>query len=1092
MMNVREKACWVCLFWIAGVAATGIAQGTAIPAQVRQTVLSIPTYRLGSEDPNPPFALVNSRDVYPYTMLDDLTDHREAVAYKAIILENEYLRATILPDLGGRLYSLYDKKAAREVFYRNRVVKYGLVGLRGAWISGGIEFNFPNGHTTDTVSPVASWYQENPDGSATVWVGDIDQVSEMYWEVALTLRPGDGKLTQRITLFNPSPLEGLYWYWNNAAVPATADMQFFYPMREVTPNSRTETWTYPQWKGVDYSRYRDIRTPTEIFATQVRRDYFGVYYRGTNFGVVHVADHHAVPGKKLWTWGVAGDGAIWTRLLTDDDGPYNEIQSGRFETQLNREFLAPQRVESWTEYWYPVQGLGDGFVEASKQLALNVQFLTGERGKGEIRIYVSPTESIREATLTVSVDGKKIDTLNKLSFEPLTARVFSIPFGDIEAARAKAAVEITGAGGASLVHWSAAEPVDGNLDFVSKIGTPSARDGQDVQDLFLQGLRAEKEGRDSDAERLFQSTLATDPNYIPALRKLAVQSFRAADYALAEKYTVRALQRDDSDPETLYLSGIVERALDHLSAAEDALWSSLRMGISPPRALVQLGEIALARRDYARAEEILRRGLLRSPDNALLHSALAAALRLDNKLPQAGGAAAEAVSVAPLYPIARAEAWRVAAAQGTASRKLSSRQAWEQAAGDRLQSYLEAASWYWNIKDWASSDFVLKAALVRRPSGNISPMVYYYLASNARHQGLASRAEEYATKAHAVSYAGVFPNRLQDVSVLQEAIAVNPADSLAKYLLGNFLFQYGRYAQAAALWRSAEGAGFHDAVLYRNLGIDAWRVNHNLDEGAAWFRKALDQAPHDYRLYVDLDDIYAQQGTGQMEERERLFKNAPADVLDHDSSRLRYALLLIEEGQFDKALTLLANHSFEPWEQGEDPRSVFVLANLEKGRLALSVNDFKRAQESFERALEYPSNLGIGRPDKGDDGAVLYWLGVALHRQRDTQGAERAWNSVLDGGGGGDLSRYYAALALKADGHSEEAVERLRKLADGPLAGRTRATNYYVAGLAELELQHAARAREDFRKALEVNPLLWQAQIEMHRMRGSGTEISHP
>jgi uncharacterized protein DUF5107 len=208
----------------------------------------------------------------------------------------------------------------------------------------------------------------------------------MYWEVALTLRPGDGKLTQRITLFNPSPLEGLYRYWNNAAVPATDDMQFVYPMREVTPNSRTETWTYPQWQGVDYSRYRNIRAPTEIFATQVRRDYFGAYYRGASFGVVHIADHHEVPGKKLWTWGGAGDGTIWTRLLTDNDRPYNEIQSGRFDTQLNREFLAPQRVESWTEYWYPVQGLGVGFVEADKQLAMNVQFL---RANAEEARYAS-------------------------------------------------------------------------------------------------------------------------------------------------------------------------------------------------------------------------------------------------------------------------------------------------------------------------------------------------------------------------------------------------------------------------------------------------------------------------------------------------------------------------------------------------------------------------------------------------------------------------------------------------------------------------------------------------------------------------------
>jgi tetratricopeptide (TPR) repeat protein len=193
-----------------------------------------------------------------------------------------------------------------------------------------------------------------------------------------------------------------------------------------------------------------------------------------------------------------------------------------------------------------------------------------------------------------------------------------------------------------------------------------------------------------------------------------------------------------------------------------------------------------------------------------------------------------------------------------------------------------------------------------------------------------------------------------------------------------------------------------------------------------------------------------------------------------------------------RPLALSENHFFKPWELGDDPRNVFVLANLEKGRLALAANDFKRARESFERALEYPSNLGIGRPDKGKDTAVLYWLGVALHKQGDTQGAERAWDSVLDEEGGGDLSRYYAALASKAAGHQEGAVERLRRLADGPLAGRTSSTDYYVAGLAELELQHAEHAREDFHKALEINPFFWQAQIEIRRMKGSGTKISHP
>src|SRR2546425_8447320 len=192
---------------------------SAASVRVGEGKLELPTYVLGQEDPNPPFPLLTGHSIYPYTIEDDLTDRVETKGYRAIFLENEYLKVTVLPEMGGRLYSLYDKLNKREVFYRNRVVKYGLVAVRGAWISGGVEFNFPDGHTAVTVSPVASTTRENPDGSATVIVGDLDLVSGMHWEVALTLRPREARLEQQVTLFNPTALPHLYWYWANAAVP---------------------------------------------------------------------------------------------------------------------------------------------------------------------------------------------------------------------------------------------------------------------------------------------------------------------------------------------------------------------------------------------------------------------------------------------------------------------------------------------------------------------------------------------------------------------------------------------------------------------------------------------------------------------------------------------------------------------------------------------------------------------------------------------------------------------------------------------------------------------------------------------------------
>jgi tetratricopeptide (TPR) repeat protein len=316
---------------------------------------------------------------------------------------------------------------------------------------------------------------------------------------------------------------------------------------------------------------------------------------------------------------------------------------------------------------------------------------------------------------------------------------------------------------------------------------------------------------------------------------------------------------------------------------------------------------------------------------------------------------------------------------------------------------------------------------------------------------------------------------------LQEALEADPADAHAQYFLGNFLFQYGRYEEAERLWLAAEASGFHYSVLYRNLGLYAWRIRHKLDEAATLYGKAIENAPHDYRLYVDLDAIYAQ--AGATVERKRLFVNAPVDVLDHDTARSRYIVLLVEQGQFDNALSLLNTHNFKPWEQGDDVRTIFVFANLEEGRQALTENAFKKAQECFDRAFEYPPNLGVGPPDKLDNAGALYWTGVALQKQGDHDGADRAWKKLIDQGGGRRLSKYYQALALEALGQEKEGGDRMTQLADGPAQGETGAMNYYVAGLAELNRQRSNQANIYFQKALAMNPLFWQAQVEVNRMR---------
>ena len=1067
---------------------------SCLPALAQQRVrawqgkLDLPTYALGEEDPNPPFPLIKGSHVYPYTMLDDLTDRRDTKSYQAVFLENDYLKATVLPSLGGRLYSLFDKASGREVFYRNNVVKYGLVALRGAWISGGVEFNFPDGHTLVTVSPVAWTLLENPDGSATVTVGEIDRVTGMHWEVALTLHPGEARLEQRVTLFNPTPLTNRYWYWANAAVPATDNMQFIYPMREAYPHARWPVFTYPVYESVDYSWYKNVRQPTSLFGRQVHRDFFGAYYHNADAGVVHVADFREVPGKKVWTWGMAGDGLIWSDLLTDHDGPYNEIQSGRYETQLNYEFLAPRRAESWTEYWYPVRGLDGGFVAAEKDVALNVRDAAGASpGESQVEIVLCPTVALDQVRLRVKLGSEVLREVTGVALKPLDPAKFDVPVKDLETAKSRLEVELESAG-RTLLRWSPADPVDGNRDFVPATGAPppQPRDPakMTVDELFLVGLGEEKDGQELAAEKTYAQVLERDPGYIPALLKQAWWQYRGADFPAAEQSVARALARDTTDPEVHYAAGVIYRATGRWTLAADALWASIHYGGPPACAFAQLGELAIIEKRYSDAADLLRRALSYDPQDALALADLSVAERLAGSQSEARKAVNAALELMPLLPFAVAEASRAEASDATAGSVQPAAMLGKMHAPG-AEDYLEAAAWYRSLGDDSSADSVLEAALKSLGRDLVSPLVYYYLASDARSESATDKAEQFAAQAAAASYRGVFPQRLSDAVVLADAIAHNPLDARAKFYLGNFLFAHGRYDAASKLWLAALAAGFDDPVLERNLGVNAWRVTKDLNAAAAYYQRGVQLAPGEFRLYLDLDEIYAQQG--DTARRAKLFAQAPAAVLDRDTVRARRALLLAEQKRFDNALGLLKDHRFKPWEGGEVVRRIYVFASIEGGKAKLLAGKPGDAEQAFRRGLEYPVNLGVGKPDKPHDEPLLYWLGEALEAEGKHDAAREAWQQAVAeesavgpfGRESSAESQLYAALALGRLGQRDEAERTLGSLMAAATKENAGADDLYVAGLVEKFRHHEDQARNDFRRALEVDPAFWQARLEL-------------
>jgi len=992
--------------------------------------LDIPTYALGTEDRNPAFPLVRGHDIYPYTMLDDLTDQRKPRTYHAVFLENEYLKVTVLPELGGRVYSVYDKVDGREVFYRNNVVKYGLVALRGAWISGGIEFNFPDGHSVSTVSPVSWTRLRGVDGSATVVVGDVDLVTGMHWEVELTLRPHEARLEQTVTLFNSTPTPNRYWFWANAAVPASDEMRFIYPMREAYPH-RPFAVPYPLWNGIDYSWYKNIRQPTSLFGRQVHRDFFAAYYVKGDYGVVHVADFRQDPGKKIWSWGVAGDGLIWTDILTDHDGPYNEIQSGRYEIQLNYEFLPPRRVERWTEYWYPVEHLGGGLVEATGDFALNGRFVPLEgSGEPQFEIAISPVVAIANAKVRVQSQSRLVREFSPVALQPLQPVTFDVPVSELQAdpkapRDAHLAIEVDSSKGAVLARWRSDDPVDGNPDFVPAVGASHGSEKSaikptsqmTVEELFLHGVDQEKQGDDEAARGTFEEVLRRDAGYVPALRKQARWQYRSADFLAAENSVARALARDAFDPETHYAAGMIYRASGRWTLAEDALWASIHYGGPPAAALAQLGEISIHQRRYSQAADLLRQALDHNPDDAVAMADLGAALRREGgHYFEALRALKQADEKMPLLPSVRAELWRLESMEKAHADRDTSEPLFP---AHSVQNYLEAAAWYRDLGDWSSADAVLQAAIKDLPANAVSPLVYYYLASDAWMEGDRQAGDAFATKAAAASCERVFPSRLQDAQVLADVIAHGVPDPAAYYELGTFAFARGRYDYALTLWLEAVGSGLDLSVVERNLGLYAWRVKKNLAEGAAYYAKAIQLAPDDYRLYLDLDEIEKQ--AGDVERRAKLFAAAPASVLERDTVRLRRARLAIDRKQYQQALSLLAGHNFKPWEGGEIVRQVYVRASLEEGRRKLTAKDFEGATSAFRQAADYPANLGVGKPDKPHDEEAYYWLGVALEGSGQREAAHAAWQEAINEGkeGSGDAAKFAKLARQQMSGWAE-------------------------------------------------------------------------
>ncbi len=978
-------------------------------ARAWEGTITIPTYGW-SEDINPKFwalegnvkysTTLKGTIVYPYTMQDHLYRTKEDRTYKALFLENEYLKVTCLPELGGRLHSVFDKTEGKEMFHLNDVIKPGMIAMRGAWISGGVEWNAgPHGHTVTILSPVDALIGRNADGSAYLEINNLEKSQRTQWTVRMTLHTGKAYLDEKIRIFNPTDAISPYYFWNCTAFPCREGTRFIYPMTLGTDHNGVRFFSWPVHNGKDISWLKNYDTSSSVFSVDCVFDFFGAYDVDMDRGIVQVADHHELSGKKAWTWGTWDFGLVSQQNLTDNDGPYIEVQSGPLPTQSDYGMLLPRTEVSWQEYWYPVHGLADGFEYATKDVAVQTA-----REDEKLKLRILSTGKFYGATCSFSQGSRKLlrETINLIPENPKMLTLFSAPQSPID-------ITIKNKKGQVLACFTTPLPVP-------KISPPETsklmRKPDEQLTLEEKYLKARKYDLATDrrkAREYYEKVLKEDRHYSAALRGLAVLDIEAGLYEQAVQRLNKALDRDASDGLSWIFLGVSHLRLADNKEAIKCAYEAVRCLGTASLGYDLAGRAHMCSGDYLKAVEAFKKAVLLNPVDIKAKNHLFLALYAAGKTKLAYKYAEEEIDHSPTDLVPRA----LVALQNKSRMDRFVNEARAFTGEDDFQM-LEAALVFGQLGLVKEAEELLSAVCVEAvPQKERSPLPIYYLAYFASLQKDRTKARSYLSQAAAIYKDYVFPSRPEAVEVLKYAVEENPDDAIAHLYLGNLYCHLDRISEAVRHWQRAADLDASLSVAFRNLGLYAWAVEDDLLKAEGFYRKAINARPKDQTLYRDLADVLLT--TNKRPEAIKVLESTPFDILRRADIIIMLAQAYLDEHRYGDAIDLLESTPyFVNWEGQTITWDLFHKAHLERGIIRFENKDMSGALHDFEAALTYPENIGVGRSNKPREARAQYWRGKALEALERLEDARLAWKEGAAGYEGSKEQNKYRELCKKA------------------------------------------------------------------------------
>lgn len=305
------------------------------------------THQLVPAGPVP--TALDPNGVYPYVSYVETSNRPVLKKYRFVSLENDHMKVTICPDLGGKVTSIVVKPSGREVLYVPEVIRFTRILPRFYFVAGGIEVSFPISHSP-TQNEQVRYRIDKARDRVYVTCGERELRFGMQWSVEYSLGADDEFLTERVVFHNPGTMAYPWMSWSNAALPSAPDSEFQFPDGEVL--SHASTIDTIDWKTQGPRHQSDIREMTGYFWKTRDVNAFGAYTPSLGTGLYHIADEKIANGIKLWSYGAGAD-STWATLSTAARKPYIEIQGGPIGDQSIKLELRPGETRWHTEYWIP-------------------------------------------------------------------------------------------------------------------------------------------------------------------------------------------------------------------------------------------------------------------------------------------------------------------------------------------------------------------------------------------------------------------------------------------------------------------------------------------------------------------------------------------------------------------------------------------------------------------------------------------------------------------------------------------------------------------------------------------------------------------